>query len=195
MKVGYVRVSSEDQNTARQEVLMKELGVEKVYIDKASGKNKERKKLKEMFDFVREGDEVIVESISRFARNTKDLLELVEQLKEKGVQFISKKEAIDTSTPTGEFMLTVFGAMAQLERAYILDRQKEGIAIAKKEGKYKGRKPIEVDDILFDTLYKQWKRKEITATKFMDMVSLKPNTFYRKVKAYEETRGIVNNAE
>lgn len=167
---------------------MEELGVEKVFIDKASGKNKDRKNLKAMMEFVRDGDIVVVESISRFARNTRDLLDLVDQLKEKGVKFVSKKESIDTTTPAGEFMLAVFGAMAQLERAYILDRQKEGIAIAKREGKYRGRKPIEIDDSLFDTLYKQWKKKEITATKFMELVNLKPNTFYRKVKAYEEER-------
>jgi len=185
-KIGYVRVSTVDQNTARQEVLMKELGVEKIYIDKVSGKNKDRKQLKEMLNYIREGDIVIVESISRIARNTKDLLEIVEQFKSKGVEFVSKKEAIDTNTPAGKFMLTVFGAIAELERGYILDRQKEGIAIAKKEGKYKGRKPISVNNDTWENLYKQWKAKEITATKFMDSVNLKANTFYRKVKAYEE---------
>lgn len=186
MKVGYVRVSTAEQNTARQEVLMQELGAEKVYIDKVSGKNKDRKQLKEMLGFVREGDTVIVESISRIARNTKDLLEIVETLKERGVEFVSKKEAIDTNTPAGKFMLTVFGAIAELERGYILDRQKEGIEIAKKEGKYKGRKPIEIDFTLFDSLYKQWKAGDITARKFMSSLDLKPNTFYRKVKEYEE---------
>ncbi len=185
-KIGYVRVSTIDQNTARQEVLMKELGVEKIYIDKVSGKNKDRKQLKEMLNYIREGDIVIVESISRIARNTKDLLEIVEQFKSKGVEFVSKKEAIDTNTPAGKFMLTVFGAIAELERGYILDRQKEGIAIAKKEGKYKGRKPISINNDTWENLYKQWKAKEITATKFMDSVNLKANTFYRKVKAYEE---------
>ncbi len=185
-KIGYVRVSTVDQNTARQEVLMKELGVEKIYIDKVSGKNKDRKQLTEMLNYIREGDIVIVESISRIARNTKDLLEIVEQFKSKGVEFVSKKEAIDTNTTAGKFMLTVFGAIAELERGYILDRQKEGIAIAKKEGKYKGRKPISVNNDTWENLYKQWKAKEITATKFMDSVNLKANTFYRKVKAYEE---------
>jgi len=185
-KIGYVRVSTVDQNTARQEVLMKELGVEKIYIDKVSGKNKDRKQLTEMLNYIREGDIVIVESISRIARNTKDLLEIVEQFKSKGVEFVSKKEAIDTNTPAGKFMLTVFGAIAELERGYILDRQKEGIAIAKKEGKYKGRKPISVNNDTWENLYKQWKAKEITATKFMNSVNLKANTFYRKVKAYEE---------
>jgi len=190
-KIGYVRVSTVDQNTARQEVLMKELGVEKVYIDKVSGKNKDRKQLKEMLNYIREGDIVIVESISRIARNTKDLLEIVDQFKSKGVEFISKKEAIDTNTPAGKFMLTVFGAIAELERGYILDRQKEGIAIAKKVGKYKGRKPISVNNDTWENLYKQWRAGEITATKFMNSVNLKANTFYRKVKVYEE--GVIVN--
>ncbi|MEE1125331.1 MAG: recombinase family protein, partial [Acutalibacteraceae bacterium] len=134
MKIGYIRISTTDQNTARQEVLMKELGVEQVYIDRMSGKNANRPELTKMMSYVRKGDTVILESSSRFARNTKDLLELVEQLTSKQVEFISKKEAIDTSTPTGKFMLTIFGAVAELEREYILQRQKEGIAIAKQKG-------------------------------------------------------------
>ena len=121
---------------------MSELGVEKVYIDKASGKNSEREKLQEMLTFVREGDEVIVKDISRFARSTRDLLDLVAQLEEKNVKFVSLKENIDTSTPTGKFMLTVFAAIAELDRETILANQKEGIAIAKAQGKYKGRVPI-----------------------------------------------------
>lgn len=106
MKVGYVRISTREQNTARQDVLMKNLEVEKIYTDKSSGKNTERPELRKMLDFVREGDSVTVESISRFARNTKDLLDLTATLKAKGVQFISKKESIDTSTPAGKFMLS-----------------------------------------------------------------------------------------
>ena len=113
MKIGYVRVSTQEQNTVRQEVLLSELGVDEIFIDKASGKNTQRPELKRMMDYVRQGDTVVVESISRFARNTRDLLELVEKLTEKQVEFISKKEAIDTSTPTGKFMLTVFGAVAE----------------------------------------------------------------------------------
>ena len=102
MKIGYIRVSTQEQNTMRQEVLMEQLGVDQIYIDRSSGKNANRPELKTMLEFVRKGDVVIVESISRFARNTKDLLELVEQLTAKGVEFISQKEAIDTSTPTGK---------------------------------------------------------------------------------------------
>ena len=138
LKIGYVRVSTQEQNTARQEVLMKDLGVTEVYIDRMSGKSSDRPELKKLMEYVRKGDTVIVESISRFARNTRDLLELVEQLTAKGVEFVSKKEAIDTTTPSGKFMLTIFGAVAELEREYILQRQKEGIAIAKANGIYKG---------------------------------------------------------
>ena len=125
MKIGYIRVSTEEQNTARQEVLLRELGVDEGCIDKASGKNADRPELTRMMNYVRRGDTVIVESISRFARNTRDLLDLVERLTEKHVEFVSRKEAIDTTTPTGKFMLTVFAAVAELEREYILQRQRE----------------------------------------------------------------------
>lgn len=153
MKVGYIRVSTEEQNTARQEVLMEQLGVENIYIDKLSGKSKERPQLKEMLGFVRTGDTVIVESISRFARNTRDLLELIDLLTEKGVEFVSRKESIDTTTPAGKFMLMVFAAAAELERGYILGCQREGIAIAKLQGKYIGRKVKAVNEQLWNELY------------------------------------------
>ena len=182
MKVGYIRVSTAEQNTARQEVLLEELGVSKVYIDMMSGKSADRPKLKEMLEFVREGDMVVVESISRFARNTRDLLELVDMLTEKGVEFISKKENIDTTTPAGKFMLTVFAAVAELERGYILDRQREGIAIAKSEGKYKGRPPKKIDEDLWNELYIRWKNGEITAVEFMKKVGLRKSAFYERVK-------------
>jgi len=182
MKVGYIRVSTAEQNTARQEVLLEELGVSRVYIDKMSGKSADRPKLKEMLEFVREGDMVVVESISRFARNTRDLLELVDMLTEKGVEFISKKENIDTTTPAGKFMLTVFAAVAELERGYILDRQREGIAIAKSEGKYKGRPPKKIDEDLWNELYIRWKKGEITAVEFMKKVGLRKSAFYERVK-------------
>ena len=180
MKIGYIRISSTDQNTARQEVLMRELGVDNVFIDRLSGKNTNRPELLRMMNFVREGDTVIVESISRFARNTRDLLELVEKLTEKNVEFVSKKEAIDTTTPTGKFMLTVFGAVAELEREYILQRQREGIAVAKENGVYKGRKPIERPE--FDTVVSLWRNGDITAVEAMKRLDMKPSTFYRKVK-------------
>lgn len=181
MKIGYVRVSTTDQNTARQEIIMQELGVDEIYIDKCSGKNTDRPKLKEMLTFVRKGDTVVVESISRFARNTKDLLELVELLNRKKVVFISKKEAIDTTTPTGKFMLTIFGAVAELEREYILQRQREGIAIAKEKGIYKGRKPIDCPD--FNNIVTKVKNGEISAANAMRKLGISKSTFYRKQRS------------
>lgn len=180
MQVGYIRISTAGQNTARQEVLMRELGVEKVFIDRMSGKNIDRPELKAMMSFVRLGDTVVVESISRFARNTRDLLELVEKLTAKGVEFVSKKEAIDTTTPTGKFMLTIFGAVAELEREYILQRQAEGIAIAKERGVYKGRQPIVRPD--FERVTALWRSGKITAVEAMRRLDMKPSTFYRRVK-------------
>ena len=185
MKIGYIRVSTQEQNTVRQEVLMASLGVDEVYIDRMSGKSTNRPELQKMMEYVRKGDTVIVESISRFARNTRDLLELVEKLTAKDVEFVSKKEAIDTTTPTGKFMLTVFGAVAELEREYILQRQQEGIAIAKAEGKYKGRKPIERAN--FDAVVKQWQDGQISATEAMKTLRMTKSTFYRKVKKANST--------
>ena len=182
MRVGYVRCSTIEQNEARQLKMMEEQKAEKLFIDKASGKNTDRKAFKEMMAFVRAGDMVIVESISRIARNTRDLLSIVSELTEKQVEFISLKENIDTTTPQGRFMLTVFGALAELERENILERQREGIAIAKDAGKYKGRKPLEVDEVQFKDACKRWRAGEITATAAMQEVGLKPNTFYRRVK-------------
>lgn len=118
----------------------------------------------------------VVKCISRIARNTRDLLSIVSELMEKGVEFVSLKENIDTTTPQGRFMLTVFGALAELER------QREGIEIAKSEGKYKGRKPIDCNEAQMKALCKKWRAGEITATAAMKELGLKPNTFYRRVK-------------
>ena len=180
MKIGYVRVITQEQNTIRQERMMESLGVNELYIDKASGKNAQRPELQRMMEYVRKGDTVVVESISRFARNTRDLLELVEQLTAKQVEFVSQKEAIDTTTPTGKFMLTIFGAVAELEREYILQRQQEGISIAKANGIYKGRKPIQRPN--FNLVVSLWQRGEITATEAMKRLDMCSRTFYRKVK-------------
>ena len=182
MRVGYVRCSTIEQNEARQLKMMEEQKAEKLFIDKASGKNTDRDAFKKMMAFVRAGDIVVVESISRIARNTRDLLSIVSDLTARQVEFVSLKESIDTTTPQGRFMLTVFGALAELERENILERQREGIEIAKSAGKYKGRKPLDVDETRFKGTCARWRAGEITATAAMREVGLKPNTFYRRVK-------------
>lgn len=184
MLVGYVRVSTEEQNEARQLVSLEERKVDKIFIDKKSGKNADRDGLKSMLAYVREGDTVITESISRIARSTKDLLTILDTLTKKGVEFVSLKESIDTTTPQGRFMLTVFAAMAELERENILQRQREGIEVAKAAHKYKGKPPMQIDERQFRSVCKRWRGGEITATQAMKEMNLKPNTFYRRVNQW-----------
>ena len=184
MKVAYIRVSTEEQNTARQEESMKDQGIEKAFIEKISGKSMDRPQLRAMLDYVREGDTLVVESYSRLARNTKDLLSIVEELEKKSVAFISLKEKIDTSTPQGKLMLTIFAGLAQFERECTLQRQKEGIAIAKAEGKYKGRKPVAIPDN-WNEIITLWKKGEITAKVAQKKLEMTSATFYRKVKEKE----------
>ena len=139
-------------------------------------------KLNELLDFVWEGDTAIVESCSRLVRSTKDLLFIIGKLQEKGVSFVSLKENIDTTTPQGKLMLTVFAGLSQFERECTLQRQAEGIAIAKAEGKYKGRKPIEKPRD-WDYVIRLYKAKEITATQAQKRLGLSHATFYRMLKS------------
>lgn len=182
----YIRVSTAEQNENRQLDAMKALGIpsECIFMDKQSGKDTKRPQLQLLMENVRQGDKVIVESISRFARNTRDLLDLVEQLTAKGVEFISQKEHIDTTTPSGKFMLTIFGAVAELERGYILQRQAEGIASAKSRGKHLGR-PIKKAPNDFGILIKAWESKEIPLSKVLERCGgISAATFYRRLAEY-----------
>lgn len=183
-RIGYARVSSEDQNEERQLVAFREQGVEKVYLDKMSGKSAKRPQLQAMLAYVREGDTVIVTDFSRLARSTIDMLQIVGALKEKSVRLVSLKENLDTDTPQGRFMLTVFAALAELERETIRERQQEGIRIAKAEGKYKGRKPLPLDEHFFSSECKKWKAGIQTAAETQRHLGMKPNRFYRLARKY-----------
>ena len=140
MKIAYVRVSTVEQNEARQIEALEKHGINEWFIEKVSAKDTNRPKLQELLKFARKGDTVYIHDFSRLARSTKDLLEIAEQLNSKGVDLVSNKENIDTSTPTGKLMLTMLGAIAEFERQNLLERQREGIEIAKREKKFKGRK-------------------------------------------------------
>ena len=144
MNIAYVRVSSLDQNEERQLEGLKKYQIDKWFTEKISGKDTNRPQLKNLLDFVREGDTVYVHDFSRLARSTKDLLDIVEYLSEKHVHLVSNKENIDSSTPSGKLMLTMIGAIAEFERTNLLERQREGIAIAKQNGVYKGRKEVSI---------------------------------------------------
>ena len=181
-KIGYIRVSTEHQETARQEELMKNLGIEKIFMEKQSGKDTTRPELTKMLNYVRAGDELYVESISRLSRSIKDLLNIMDTLQEKEVKFISHKESLDTGTAQGRFVLSIFGALAELEREQLLQRQREGIAIAKSLGKYQGRKPIALDDKKLNELLGLHKKGEITVSGMCAKLHISRSTLYRRIK-------------
>lgn len=182
--IGYARVSSEEQNTARQLDSFEHYSekIKKVFIDKMSGKDTKRPELQAMLNYVREGDVVVVSDFSRLARSTRDMLQIVQELSEKGVGLISLKESVDTETPQGRFMLTIFAALAELERETILQRQREGIAIAKQQGKYKGRKPLPFNEDKFRSECQKWRNGEQSAVATMKKLDIKRNRFYQIVK-------------
>ena len=182
MKVGYIRVSTVEQNEGRQvKDLQATAGVEKVFMDKLSGKDTNRPQFNAMLEFVREGDTVVVSSYDRLARSTADLLATIETLKEKGVNVISMKEQLDTSTPQGKLMLTFFAGIATFERELMLQRQKEGIAIAKAEGKYKGRAKIERPSD-WTALKTQYLHRKLTATELAKRCNVSRPVVYKWLK-------------
>ena len=187
MNIAYVRVSTVEQNEERQLEGLKKYNIDKWFTEKVSGKDTNRPQLQTMLDYAREGDTVYIWDFSRLARSTKDLLDLVEELTNKGIHLISVKENLDTSTPAGKLMLTMIGAINEFERANLLERQREGIAIAKEKGVYKGRKKIDFPHN-WKEVYNKWKTREITGVKAMELLELKRNTFYNLVKEYEEDK-------
>ncbi len=184
MKIGYVRVSTEEQNTDRQDEMMESLGVERIYIDKLSGKDLDRPQLKEMLEFVREGDIVIVESFSRLSRSVRDLWDIVEKLESKHVALKSLKENIDNSTPTGRLFMNMCASFSQYEREINHQRTMEGVKIAKKKGLYKGRKPID-KPLKFDAVVRRWRNKEITTIQASKELNVSRGTFYNMLKRYK----------
>ena len=184
MIIGYVRVSTVEQNEARQLVTMDKYNVEKIFKEKVSAKDTNRPEFKNMLDFIREGDVLVIHDFSRLARSTKDLLNIVEYLNTKKVSIISAKENIDSSTPTGKLMLTMIGAINEFERANLLERQKEGIAIAKKENRYKGRKKIEINEA-FKTNYNKYLNRELNKRQLAKLLNVSRPTLDRLIEEYK----------
>ena len=177
-----MRVSTVEQNEARQLEALEKHNIEKWYIEKVSGKDTNRPKLQEMLDYVREGDTVYIHDFSRLARSTKDLLEILEELTGKGVALVSNKENLDTSTSTGKLMLTVIAAINEFERQNLLERQKEGIEIAKREGKFKGGQVKQIDDAAFNAAYEKYKNRELNKTQFAAALKISRPTLDKLLK-------------
>lgn len=190
--IAYIRVSTKEQNTGRQheDFTAKGIVLDKVFEEKLSGKNTDRPQLQAMLAYLREGDTLYVESFSRLARSTRDLLNIVNTLTEKGVSFVSLKENVDTTTSQGKFMLTVFAGLYELERDNILDRQREGIDLALKEGRPYGR-PSATLSSTFSKNYQLWKQGELKAVDFMKRENIPKSTFYKLVKRYENENNII----
>ena len=182
MKVAYVRVSTVEQNEERQIESLKKYDIEKWYTEKVSAKNTNRPKLLEMLDYVREGDTIYIHDFSRLARSTKDLLDIIENLQQKKVALISVKESLDTSTPTGKLMVTVIAAINEFERANLLERQREGISIAKSKGVYKGRKPITFSDKEFFAAYEEYTSRKITKSALAEKLNITRPTLDKILK-------------
>lgn len=188
-KVAYVRVSTADQNDERQIEALKKYEIDEWFTEKVSAKDTNRPKLQEMIRYVRKGDTVYVHDFSRLARSTADLLKIVKDLENKNAHIISLKENFDTSTPTGKLMMTMMAAIAEFERDNILERQREGIAIAKAKGKYKGRKKVVVPD--FGDYYNMYMTRKINKTQIAQKLKVSRPTVDRLIKDYEKS--ISNN--
>ena len=186
-KVAYVRVSTQEQNEARQREALAARGIDKWFVEKTSGKDTDRPEYQKMMDWVREGDTIYIHDLSRIARSTLDLLHLLNTLADKGVALVSDKENIDTSTATGKLIITVIAAINEFERANLLERQREGIAIAKREGKYKGRQPVIIPDL--PRHYERYIRREISKAALARELGISRPTLDRLFAGYERQRG------
>ena len=182
MRVAYIRVSTVEQNTARQREALEKFDIEKWYEEKVSGKDTNREKLQEMLEFVREGDTIYIHDFSRLARSTKDLLEIIEQLQEKKVNLVSNKENLDSSTPTGKLMITMIAAINEFERQNLLERQREGIEIAKREGKFKGGQVKKINEERFARVYAQYKLRKISKKEMAEQLEISRPTLDKLLK-------------
>lgn len=181
MNVAYIRVSTIDQNFARQHAALEKYKIDKIFEEKISGKDTNRPKLQEMLEWVREGDTVYISEYSRLARNTVDLLSIEQKLSKKGVVLVSDKDKLDTSTPTGKFMLTVLAGVAELERAMIKERQLEGIAEAKKRGVYAKKRKHLPDD--FESVWAEYKKRLISKAELARRLNMSRPTLDNLLKA------------
>lgn len=183
MKIGYARVSSEDQNLISQLEVLKQHGCQKIFTDKGTGRNTDRQGFKAMMEFCREGDTIYVFDFSRISRSLQDLLNIIDQLEKKSVSFVSIKENMDLHEPSGKLFVSVIGAINSYQIELQRERQLIGIKEAKKAGKYKkcGRKEVKKPDN-WGANHELWKNRLITSTEFMKRCGLKRTTFYKLLK-------------
>ncbi len=189
MRVGYIRVSTVHQHTDRQEDSLEQMNVEKVFIEKVSGKDRRRPQLKAMMEFVQEGDVVVVHELSRLARSVVDLYDIAKELNDKGVSLESLKEDIDLTSATGKLTFGIMAVMAQFERDLLLERQKEGIAAAKARGKRWGRENIYgTDERLVHDVFSKYYAKKMTYAEATEKLNMKKGTFYYRYNKWMDAQ-------
>lgn len=198
MNIGYIRVSSKTQNPERQIVKMKELGIEDrfLFVDYASGKDFQRPAWQAMQQVLRTGDVLHIDSLDRLSRSYEGIINEWRRLTQNGIDIVALDKADvfdsrkfraqgDVGKLLEDLFLSTLAFVAQTERTKIKQRQREGIDIAKKEGRYNGRPRIQFDEILFIQLYEKWRNQEITTTAYMQTLGLKSQTFYRRLREHE----------
>lgn len=178
-KFGYARVSTEQQNLARQLDMLAQYGVDYIFNEKMTGTKRDRPELNKLLDRMMEGDTVVIESLSRLGRSTKDLIELVELFRERGVHLVSLKEQIDTSTPAGKLLFTLMSAVAQFERDVIAERTKEGLDAARARGHIGGRPRTNVQKV--KQAVKLYHTKQYTVREIEELTGVKKATLYRSL--------------
>ena len=183
MKIGYARVSTQEQELSRQLDMLAAYGVEKVYREKITGTKKDRPELNKMKDALRKGDTVVIESLSRLGRSTKDLLSIIEEWEEQGIKVVSLKEQIDTDTPTGKLLLTVLSAISQFERDITVQRTNEGLKAARARGR-KGGRP-KADSKAVEKAVKLYEAKTHSIKEITEICSISQATLYRAIKEKE----------
>ena len=189
--IAYIRVSTAEQNEARQKEALQKYSIDRWFIEKASGKDLNRPKLQEMLEYIREDDVVYVEEFSRLGRSTADLLATVQKIEAAGAQFVSLKEQFDTTTPAGRLQMTMMAAIAEFERDMILERQREGIAIAKAAGKYKGRKEIIVPNI--GEYYEKYMSRQGSKVSIAAELGISRTTLDKLFRKYRKEHGLADN--
>ena len=182
---GYARVSTGDQNLDRQIDALEKYGVDIIYNEKMTGTKRDRPELAKLLDRMTEGDTVVVESLSRLGRSTKDLIELTELFEKRGVHLVSLKESIDTSTSTGKLLFTLMSAIAQFEREVIADRTREGLRSARARGRTGGRPRADSDAV--QKAVKLYRTGQYTIREIEELTGVKKSTLYRRLRELKDT--------
>lgn len=179
MIIGYARVSKDDQNLGRQIDQLKNFGAEKIIQEKYTGTKRNRPGIEQLLQTIRKGDIVVVESISRLGRNTLDILNLIQELDQKQIQFVSLKENMNTSTPTGKAMLQMMSVIAELERNLLADRVREGIEASKKRGVAIGRPKVPQEKL--DIAVRMYKSGDYSVKEIIETNQISTGTFYHEI--------------